>query len=57
MLFRNVIGVDPSSKMVEQANETFKVGVPDQVHFVQSAAESLPFIKDDTVDLIVSGPR
>lgn len=53
--FRKVIGVDPSAKMVEQAQQSIGTGLPNQIEYVQSPAESLPFIADRSVDMIVSG--
>ncbi|EKM53279.1 uncharacterized protein PHACADRAFT_259518 [Phanerochaete carnosa HHB-10118-sp] len=53
--FQRVIGVEPSSKMIEQARKL--LGVPDstkQLEFKQSQAEELPFLEDASVDLIVS---
>ena len=63
--FRTVIGVEPSSKMIAQAQAQSQAqssgegalmeGVPGQISYVQSAAESLPFLEDGSVDMIVSG--
>ena len=53
--FRKVIGVDPSAKMIEQAKQNISAGLPNQIEYVQSPAESLPFIADQSVDMIISG--
>jgi len=53
--FQHVIGVDPSAKMVDQAKENIQTAaLPGQLEYVQSAAETLPFVKDGSVDLIIS---
>ena len=57
--FKRVIGVDPSAKMIESALEmtalsTNSVNV-NQFEYLQSSAESLPFLEDESVDLVVSG--
>ena len=60
--FKRVIGVDPSAKMIESAREmafadpqsTNSVNVT-QFEYVQSSAESLPFLEDRSVDLVISG--
>lgn len=54
--FQKIIGVDPSAKMVEQANQSNQItALPGQLEYIQSSAEDLPFLKDGDVDLIVSG--
>lgn len=54
--FRHVVGVDPSSKMIEKAREGITAdALPGQLQYELSPAESLPFIKDGSVDLLVSG--
>ena len=55
--FQKVIGVDPSAKMVEQATQSIAAGLPNQIEYVQSAAETLPFLADGSVDMITSGLR
>ena len=57
--FKRVIGVDPSAKMIESAREmtalsTNSVNV-NQFEYFQSSAESLLFLEDESVDLVVSG--
>ena len=53
--FRHVIGVDPSSKMIESARAA--VGAVDQAkfRFEESSAENVHTCEDGTVDLIVAG--
>lgn len=55
--FNQVIGVDPSSKMVSEAQVlTAKLGLPDSaIRFVQSPAEDLHFVEDKSVDLVIAG--
>ena len=60
--FRQVIGVDPRAKVIESAREmTFPNAQstnsvnPNQFEYLQSSAESLPFLEDGSVDLVVSG--
>ena len=55
--FKRVIGVDPSAKMVESAIRHIQSLGPEtgQFEFVQSPAEKLLFLEDDSVDLVVSG--
>lgn len=53
--FQRIIGVEPSAKMVEQAKlQAQNTALQGQLDYVQSSAESLPFIEDGSVDLIVS---
>ncbi|GBE84563.1 hypothetical protein SCP_0605420 [Sparassis crispa] len=55
--FKRVIGVDPSARMIERANQDIKEsGLFDQgrLQFIQSPAESLSFVGDGSVDLMVS---
>jgi ubiquinone/menaquinone biosynthesis C-methylase UbiE len=55
--FKRVIGVDPSTSMLTQARQhTASLGLDgtNQFSFVQSAAEDLRFLENDSVDLIVS---
>ncbi|KAK7691480.1 hypothetical protein QCA50_004879 [Cerrena zonata] len=53
--FQRVVGVDPSAKMVEQANQNIpKDTLPGQLEYIQSSAEDLSFMKNGDVDLIVS---
>lgn len=53
--FCRVIGVDPSPRMIEQAKQSVSVGLANQVQYVQSPAESMPFLPDGSVDMIISG--
>ncbi|KAM5432481.1 trans-aconitate methyltransferase 1 [Microsporum canis] len=50
--FKKVYGIDPSAGMIEQAKN---MTTEQNVEFVQAAAESLPFIEDKSVDLVVAG--
>jgi len=55
--FKHVIGVDPSARMIEQAQQGMHAnGLADigRVKFVQSPAESLEFVDDASVDMIIS---
>ena len=57
--FKRVIGVNPGAKMIESAREmtalsTNSVNV-NQFEYLQSSAESLLFLEDESVDLVVSG--
>ena len=57
--FKRVIGVDPSAKMIESAREMTLTSAlstsENQFEYLQSSAESLPFLEDESVDLVVSG--
>ena len=54
--FQQIIGVDPSSRMVEQANKIVpNTALPGQLKYIQSPAEDLSFLQDNAVDLIISG--
>lgn len=67
--FEQTIGVDPSPKMVMQANEQLKNQTieiegsnSDQserhepfVHYELSPAEDLPFLEDGSTDLVTAG--
>jgi len=54
--FKRVIGVDPSSKMIEVAQATLKTQPVStgQYEYVEASAESLPFLADGSVDLITA---
>ncbi|KAG2346401.1 hypothetical protein BDR05DRAFT_997390 [Suillus weaverae] len=54
--FKRVTGVDPSSKMIEvaQSNLKNKSTSTGQYEYVQASAESLPFLEDSSVDLVIS---
>ena len=52
--FKNVVGVDPSAGMVEQARHmTEKQGITNTKYY-QSSAENLAFLEDQSVDLVVA---
>jgi len=51
--FEKVIGVDPSETMLQTARG--RGDVPSNVTFEKGTAESLPFLKDASVDIITSG--
>ncbi|KAG2065614.1 hypothetical protein BDR04DRAFT_1130337 [Suillus decipiens] len=54
--FKHVMGANPSSKMVAVAQETLKK-MPvstGQYEYVQASAESLPFLKDSNVVLVIA---
>ena len=53
--FRKVIGVDPSAKMIEQARQTIASRSSNQIEYIQSPAESMPFLPNGSIDMIVSG--
>lgn len=54
--FKRVIGVDPSAKMLQDAQGYVAKEAPGmKAEFVQSSAEDLAFLKDGSVDLIVGG--
>ena len=57
--FKRVIGVDPSANMIESAREMTLTSAlstsENQFEYLQSSAESLPFLEDESVDLVVSG--
>ncbi|KAG2072128.1 hypothetical protein BDR04DRAFT_1117177 [Suillus decipiens] len=55
--FKHIIGVDPSSKMIKVAQETLEK-IPlstGQYEYVQTSTESLPFLEDSSVDLVIAG--
>lgn len=53
--FDRVIGCDPSSGMVRQARSSIAKVKVDNIEFVEASAESLPFLRPESVDLIVAG--
>ena len=53
--FSDVIGTDPSDGMIEQAQLSISQGDHSNVIFRKSSAESLTFLKNESVDLVVSG--
>ncbi|TDL15182.1 S-adenosyl-L-methionine-dependent methyltransferase [Rickenella mellea] len=54
--FKRVIGVDPSTKMIDGAKQYVELlgPVTNQFEFVTSPAENLSFLEDGSVDLVVS---
>ncbi|TFK50481.1 hypothetical protein OE88DRAFT_1631414 [Heliocybe sulcata] len=56
--FKHVVGVDPSQGMVDRAREVTAKSLPlthaTQFEYRQAAAEELPFLKDGSVDLMIS---
>ena len=53
--FDHVVGTDPSEGMIREARSlTSKAEYPN-VDFTQASAESLPFLQDNSVDMVVSG--
>lgn len=53
--FEKVVGTDPSEGMIKQARSaTVKDGYPN-IDFVQASAESLPFLDDQSADMVVAG--
>lgn len=53
--FEKVVGTDPSEGMIKQArSDTIKDDYPN-VDFIQASAESLPFLEDKSVDMVVAG--
>lgn len=50
--FDKIYGVDPSPGMIEQARSLTS---QKNIEFVESSAESLPFLPDKSVDLVVAG--
>ncbi|KAJ9232878.1 hypothetical protein DTO169E5_7274 [Paecilomyces variotii] len=51
--FTKVYGVDQSAGMIEQARQ--KTPVSTNIEYRQASAESLPFLEDGSVDLVVAG--
>lgn len=54
--FKRVTGVDPSSNMIEVAQGTLEKEPVStgQYEYVQASAESLPFLEDSSVDLVIA---
>ncbi|PCH37184.1 S-adenosyl-L-methionine-dependent methyltransferase [Wolfiporia cocos MD-104 SS10] len=61
--FRSTIGIDPSAKMIEQAqrlleeqtdSESWKLGLRERVKYVQGSAEDLSRLANSSIDMIVS---
>jgi len=53
--FEEVVGVDPSQKMVDQANAGLNNQDKSKLSYVKSSAESLPFLSEGSVDLVTVG--
>jgi trans-aconitate 3-methyltransferase len=53
--FERSVGTDPSDGMIKQAKSTTQRDEYPNIDFVQASAESLPFLKDESVDLVVAG--
>jgi len=53
--FAQIIGTDPSSGMIEQARTSSSKDAFPNVKFEVAPAETMPFIADSSVDMIVSG--
>lgn len=53
--FKEVIGTDPSPGMVKQAQSQTPTSEYPNVTYREAGAESLPFIEDGSVDMVVSG--
>ena len=53
--FSQVIGTDPSSGMVQQARSSTPNAEYPNVSYREAVAESMPFLDDQSVDMIVSG--
>ena len=53
--FTEVIGIDPSQGMIGQAKASTSSAEFPNVSFLQSSAERLPFLQDESVDMIVAG--
>jgi trans-aconitate 3-methyltransferase len=53
--FDRVVGADPSEGMIKQAESATRKDEYPNVTFVQAFAESLPFLDDGSVDMVVAG--
>lgn len=53
--FDSAIGVDPSEGMIRQARSSTSKDEYPNVNFVNGSAEALPFLSDESVDLVVAG--
>ncbi len=53
--FEEVVGTDPSDGMIKQAKSSTKKDEYSNIDFVQASAESLPFLEDQSVDMVVAG--
>jgi len=59
-LFKQIVGVDPSAKMLAVARETTASssrsnGLMTRFQYVEGEAENLSFLKDKSVDLMIAG--
>jgi SAM-dependent methyltransferase len=52
--FKEVIGTDPSPNMIQQSKESTPSAEYPNVNFQVASAESLPFVEDESVDMIVA---
>ena len=53
--FDTVTGTDPSGRMIEQAQSSTSSTEYPNVTFCEASAESLPFVADSSVDMMVAG--
>jgi trans-aconitate 3-methyltransferase len=53
--FERVVGTDPSEGMIKQAKSATKKDDYPNIDYVQTSAESLPHLADQSVDMVVSG--
>jgi ubiquinone/menaquinone biosynthesis C-methylase UbiE len=53
--FDSITGTDPSSRMIEQAQSSTSSTEYPNVKFREASAESLPFVADSSVDMVVAG--
>jgi trans-aconitate 3-methyltransferase len=53
--FDKVLGTDPSQGMIMQAESATRKDEYPNIDFVQASAESLPFLDDSSVDMVVAG--
>lgn len=54
-VFTEVVGIDPSKRMIDQARSATSAEEFPNLNFADAPAEDLPFIADKTVDLVVAG--
>jgi SAM-dependent methyltransferase len=52
--FKHFIGTDPSPNMIQEAKDSTPSSDYPNVEYHVASAESLPFIKDDSVDVVVA---
>ena len=53
--FAELIGTDPSVGMIQQARSSTSPTEFTNVSYKESSAESLPFLRDESVDMVVAG--